>query len=147
MLLLNIVGETQTKARTSRKSECLLGQGAKHNKPTIWTQSKECASKDNAKIWKAYELQSKVEQGVDVLWLMHDKWRVHRQVLVVQRMDNAIDWTNHYPPTKPQTMLSTGWWLIGRIVSSTLWTTGAMNWINVRYCIFADYCKLYSFNQ
>ena len=49
-LSFDTVGETQTKARTSRKSECLLRQGAKHNKSTIWTQSKECASKDNAKI-------------------------------------------------------------------------------------------------
>ena len=58
VISLDIVGETQTKARTSWKSECLLRQGAKHNKSTIWTQSEECASKNNAKIWTANELQS-----------------------------------------------------------------------------------------
>lgn len=111
MLLLNNTGETQTKARTSWKSECLLRQRAKHNKSAIWTQSKECASKDNAKIWKAYELQSEDKQGVDVLWLVLYKWRAHKRVqLVVQRIDDAKDWRNHCPPTKPKMPGRTPFW-------------------------------------
>ena len=51
---LTFVGKAQGKTGITWKSKRLLWQSSKHNKSSIWTQSQECTSKNDAKIRKTH---------------------------------------------------------------------------------------------
>jgi len=64
-----ILGKTQAREGTARKSQCIFREGSQYYKSAVWTQSKECSCKNYAEIWKAHQLQSEDKQGVALLWL------------------------------------------------------------------------------